>query len=97
MVKRNYADSEERLADVRKMLGSLNDKYTRFLTPSMYTAIYAVATGDVAGIGVELKATDPDLAAQADPLKGNGGPVLISSKMAMVRRPTSPASSRAMR
>ena len=79
MVKRNYADSEEVYAEVRKMLGSLNDKYTRFLTPSMYTAIYAVATGDVAGIGVELKATDPDLAAQADPLKGNGGPVLISS------------------
>ena len=30
------------------MLKSLNDKYTRFLTPSMYTAIYATATGDVA-------------------------------------------------
>ena len=54
MVKKNYESREEAYAEVRKMLGSLNDKYTRFLTPSMYTAIFAVATGDVAGIGVEL-------------------------------------------
>ena len=65
MVKQKYASREDAYAEVRSMLGSLNDKYTRFLTPSMYTAVFAVATGDVAGIGVELAAVDPN-AATAD-------------------------------
>ena len=54
MVKKSYGSTGEAYDDIRSMLASLNDKYTRFLTPSMYDAIYAVATGDVAGIGVEL-------------------------------------------
>ena len=56
MVKKSYADRNDAYDEIKKMLASLNDKYTRFLTPSMYDAIYAVATGDVAGIGVELAA-----------------------------------------
>ena len=67
--------------NIRKMLKSLDDRYTRFLTPAMYDAlpprprcifppdcdymivcihiyrydaIFSVATGDVAGVGVEL-------------------------------------------
>ena len=27
-------------------LPSVDDKYTRFLTPAMYDAVYSVATGD---------------------------------------------------
>jgi len=42
--------------EIRTMLKSVNDKYTRFLTPAMYDAVYSVATGDVAGVGVELAA-----------------------------------------
>ena len=37
------------------MLAALGDKYTRFLTPSAYDAIFATATGGVVGIGVELQ------------------------------------------
>ena len=55
MVKKQYTGREEAYEEIRSMLKSLNDKYTRFLTPSMYTAIYATATGDVAGIGIELQ------------------------------------------
>ena len=54
MLKKKYDSRDEAYVEIRKMLASLNDKYTRFLTPSMYTAIYAVATGDVAGIGLSL-------------------------------------------
>ena len=41
---------------IREMLKSVDDKYTRFLTPAMYDAVYSVATGDVAGVGCELAA-----------------------------------------
>lgn len=61
MVKKKYDGREEAYAEIRSMLSSLNDKYTRFLTPSMYEAVYSVATGDVAGIGIELATTSlPD-------------------------------------
>jgi carboxyl-terminal processing protease len=56
MVKKSYQSREEAYDEIRTMLASLNDKYTRFLTPAMYNAVYSVATGDVAGIGVELAA-----------------------------------------
>lgn len=58
MVKKKYDSRDEVYAEIRTMLKTLDDKYTRFLTPSMFNAIYAVATGDVAGIGVELAAID---------------------------------------
>lgn len=65
-VKKSYADTKEAYDEIRKILATLNDKYTRFLTPSMYDAIYSVATGDVAGIGVELAA--PSESTEASPL-----------------------------
>lgn len=34
------------------MLGSLDDPYTRFLTPSQYNSLTAAASGSVAGVGV---------------------------------------------
>ena len=58
MVKKKYDSRDEAYVEIRSMLATLDDKYTRFLTPSMFKAIYAVATGDVAGIGVELAAVD---------------------------------------
>lgn len=59
MVKKSYSGRDQVYDDIRAMLATLDDKYTRFLTPSMYDAVYSVATGDVAGIGVELAATGP--------------------------------------
>ena len=37
---------EETYDEIRSMLKSVDDKYTRFLTPAMYDAVYSVATGD---------------------------------------------------
>ena len=55
MVKQDYASRDAVYDQIRSMLDSLGDKYTRFLTPPMYNAVYSVATGSVAGIGVELQ------------------------------------------
>ena len=100
MVKKKLTSRDQSYDEIRGMLATLGDKYTRFLTPAMwavrdsnprpcakhaleirallqtsvlkagrsnpsgdrYNAIFAVATGDVAGIGVELQAdpVDPD-------------------------------------
>ena len=59
MTKKSYASRDEVYDEIRTMLNSLDDRYTRFLTPAMYSAVYSVATGDVAGIGVELAAGAP--------------------------------------
>jgi len=58
MVKKKYESREEAYAEISRMLATLGDKYTRFLTPSKFKSVYAVATGDVAGIGVELSAVE---------------------------------------
>ena len=50
-----YASRDAVYDEIRAMLKSLDDRYTRFLTPAMYSAVYSVATGSVAGIGVELQ------------------------------------------
>lgn len=57
LIKATKATTRDETYDqIRAMLASLDDRYTRFLTPAMYGAVYAVATGDVAGVGVELSA-----------------------------------------
>ncbi|KAL3917046.1 MAG: hypothetical protein SGPRY_006562 [Prymnesium sp.] len=56
VVSKKYTSREQAYAEIREVLGSLGDKYTRFLTPAMFDAVYSVATGDVAGMGVELQA-----------------------------------------
>jgi len=66
LVKKKYASTDAAYDEIRAMLGSLGDKYTRFLTPAQYKAVYSVATGDVAGIGVELEAK-PAAAAGGQP------------------------------
>jgi len=58
LVKKKYEDREAAYEEIRAMLGSLGDRYTRFLTPAMYDAVYSVATGDVAGIGCEIASSD---------------------------------------
>jgi carboxyl-terminal processing protease len=63
MVKKNYEDREAAYDEIRAMLGSLEDKYTRFLTPNMYNAVYATATGDVAGIGCEIASSTGEITA----------------------------------
>lgn len=51
-------DKEKIYNSIRKMLQSLGDPYTRFLTPEQYESLTALAKGGSAGIGVQLL-TDP--------------------------------------
>jgi len=78
LVRQKYADKEAAYAEIRKMLGSLGDKYTRFLTPAMFDAVYSVATGDVAGMGVELQAF-PRGGKDVEPAAGGPTDVTINS------------------
>ena len=67
MIKKSYGDREETYDEIRSMLDSLGDRYTRFLTPAMYSAVYSVATGDVAGIGCEIAAADGKITTWCSP------------------------------
>jgi carboxyl-terminal processing protease len=53
-VKRAYASVEDGYSAIRDMLALLDDPYTRFLTPNQYTSLTSTASGDVAGVGVEM-------------------------------------------
>lgn len=53
-VKRAYTSSEDAYKAIRDMLHLLDDPYTRFLTPQQYISLTSTATGEIAGVGVEL-------------------------------------------
>lgn len=59
-VKRAYADVDEGYSAIRNMLSLLEDPYTRFLTPNQYTSLTSSASGDLAGVGVEMFPTRVD-------------------------------------
>mmetsp|Transcript_35571 Transcript_35571/g.141889 ORF Transcript_35571/g.141889 Transcript_35571/m.141889 type:complete len:102 (-) Transcript_35571:3336-3641(-) len=53
-VKKQYKDRQEAYQAIRKMVSSLNDPYTRFLSPEQLDSLTSTTTGDIAGIGLEL-------------------------------------------
>lgn len=53
-VKRAYSSVDEGYDAIRQMLALLSDPYTRFLTPQQYTSLTSTATGEIAGVGVEM-------------------------------------------
>lgn len=53
-VKRAYASVDEGYGAIRDLLSLLGDPYTRFLTPNQYDSLTSSASGDLAGVGVEL-------------------------------------------
>ncbi|CDF39757.1 unnamed protein product [Chondrus crispus] len=59
-VKRAYASVDEGYSAIRDMLALLSDPYTRFLSPQQFTSLTSSATGEVAGVGVELFPTRVD-------------------------------------
>lgn len=59
-VKRAYADVDEGYSAIRNMLSLLEDPYTRFLTPNQYASLTSSASGDLAGVGVEMFPTRVD-------------------------------------
>lgn len=48
-------DKPRAYREIRSMLESLGDPYTRFLTPDQYEALATLARGDTAGVGVQLQ------------------------------------------
>lgn len=59
-VKRAYASVDEGYSAIRDMLALLSDPYTRFLSPQQFTSLSSSATGEVAGVGVEMFPTRVD-------------------------------------
>lgn len=55
MVKKSYQDREAAYAEVRKMLESLDDKYTKFFDPKEYENFFSMIQGQVAGFGIKFK------------------------------------------
>jgi len=59
LVKKKYKNMDEAHDEVAKMMSTLGDKYTKYLTPAKYQSLVDTATGTLAGIGVEI-ATNKD-------------------------------------
>mmetsp|Transcript_13958 Transcript_13958/g.20280 ORF Transcript_13958/g.20280 Transcript_13958/m.20280 type:complete len:429 (+) Transcript_13958:132-1418(+) len=53
-VKKQYKDRQEAYQAIRKIVSSLDDPYTRFLSPDQLESLTSTTTGDIAGIGLEL-------------------------------------------
>lgn len=53
-VKRAYASVDDGHKAIRDMLALLQDPYTRFLSPQQFSSLTSSATGEVAGVGVEM-------------------------------------------
>ncbi|KAL9189647.1 hypothetical protein ACHAXT_009322 [Thalassiosira profunda] len=53
-LKKKYKSMDEARNEVENILGSLGDRYTRYLPPAKYDSIVNAATGNVYGVGVEL-------------------------------------------
>jgi carboxyl-terminal processing protease len=69
-VSKKYDNMDEARSEVESMLGSLGDRYTRYLPPAKYDSIVNAATGNLYGVGVELapsKDGDRVIAADVEP------------------------------
>lgn len=53
-VKKKYKSMDDANAEIQKIVGSLGDKYTRYLPPAKYQSMVDSATGTLAGVGVEI-------------------------------------------
>lgn len=59
-VKKKYKNLGEAQSTVEGILGSLGDKYTRYLPPEKYMSLVNSATGTLAGVGVQISPTNDD-------------------------------------
>lgn len=53
-VKLKFKSMEEARSSVASMIATLDDKYTRYLSPSKYQSLVDAATGNLCGVGVEI-------------------------------------------
>ncbi|MEM7555093.1 MAG: carboxyl-terminal processing protease CtpB [Cyanobacteria bacterium P01_A01_bin.84] len=54
-LKKNYTSSKEAYGEIRKLLASLKDPYTRFLDPQQYKSLKTQSDGEISGIGVRME------------------------------------------
>lgn len=57
----DYTSTDAAYGELRRVLSSLNDPYTRFLNPAQYTALTEQTSGEVSGVGIRLQKQDQDL------------------------------------
>lgn len=53
-VKKKYKTMDDANLEITAIVGSLGDKYTRYLPPAKYQSMVDAATGTLAGVGVEI-------------------------------------------
>jgi len=68
---------DEAQVEIERLVGTLGDKYTRYLPPAKYRSIVDSATGTLAGVGVEISFS----------LDKESGRIIVADT-----EPTSPAS-----
>ena len=56
-----YTSTEAAYGELRRVLGSLNDPYTRFLNPAQYSALTEQTSGEVSGVGIRLQKQGQEL------------------------------------
>lgn len=71
-INRKYRSMDEARVEVEGMLGSLGDRYTRYLPPAKYDSIVNAATGNVYGVGVELAQNKEGMRVIASDVEPNG-------------------------
>ena len=54
VLKHKYKNMDEARQGIDSIVGSLGDKYTRYLPPAKYRSIVDAATGTLAGVGCEI-------------------------------------------
>jgi carboxyl-terminal processing protease len=74
--KKKLTTREDTYAEIKSMLASLNDPFTRFLEPEQYKALRGTTSGgDVTGVGLEVSFSPGALAAK----EGKKNPLLVVS------------------
>lgn len=55
LLEKNYTSSEQAYEALRQALDQLNDPYTRFLDPEQFKALTNQTSGEMSGVGMQLK------------------------------------------
>lgn len=55
LLSRNFTSKEQAYAEIRRVLKSLGDEYTRFLDPKQSEALFNQTAGEISGIGIRMK------------------------------------------
>ncbi|NET17324.1 MAG: peptidase S41, partial [Okeania sp. SIO1H6] len=55
LLEKNYTSSEQAYEALRQALDQLNDPYTRFLDPQQFKTLTNQTSGEMSGVGMQLK------------------------------------------